>query len=347
MGETQNLADPRLDLPIQENGDIYQEEIEYPHQAKENALDSITSGDIKTAVKYFRKWSDYPVYILLKLQNAYLTFYTLVLSAKRGNSTYTKRIRRKFLKTINRIPEKTYFDYKDRSKIHQTNSLFLTLTYSRQDLTLSEAWIKVSYDLNLFLANIRKQYGKIKVARVFEAHKDGFVHIHLVVTTKHQFNAFWNTSKDPSQSSWRIQEYQDIKQYWTHGFSDIRAVDNLHYSMHYLMKYIIKSTKDDTSLALNWAFNKRQYSISKNYLDLMPSETNSNLNRKFPSNQLTLEGKYLFKCEVLGFYQGILYPNSSNDISETEAISIQRSPTYLSLENLRSIQEWKKEHGSK
>ena len=78
------------------------------------------------------------------------------------------------------LPDIKCFEYKDRSKKHKTNLVYLTMTLERTT-SLVEAWRLISVYFNRFMSAITKKYGNICAIRVWEAYKDGYPHIHVIL----------------------------------------------------------------------------------------------------------------------------------------------------------------------
>ena len=141
---------------------------------------------------------------------------------------------------------------------------------------LSYAWIAVERYYNCFIAAFRKKYGKTFVIRVPESHKSGFPHYHLFIITETEFPVKFYKSKKKRMiidASRNTQNRADISGMWALGFVDFKGVaaDKSKSIKGYIFKDLLKSylrsskkrtAQDDQTLALNWLFNKRSFSIS-------------------------------------------------------------------------------------
>jgi hypothetical protein len=125
---------------------------------------------------------------------------------------------------------------------------------------------------NLFVANLRRKYGKVLTARVYESTEQGFPHIHgILYFPNYQFPTFLKWSQTKKRHIWRIPfpEVEKLRGLW-YSFIDVQGMVNLADGMKYLGKYITKGTdlesgglsgKGLITLANTWAFHKRAYSL--------------------------------------------------------------------------------------
>jgi hypothetical protein len=294
-----------------------------PKDIRNEASYYANEGNIEKTTQLFETWSSYPDYIILKRmqRGSFKNEWVLVKASKRGNDVYQHRIKKRFQNISSDV---VFFDYKNRSINKKTKAIFISLTYAREDLSLPDAWIKSSDDFNTFLTKLRKKYPKCAIIRVNEAHKDGFIHIHVLLHCEHEFNAFSHRGKN-GRHSWRISESDEIKQLWPHGFVDVKAVSDLKNGVKYLTKYMLKSVRDNRTLALNWVFNKRQYSISRNWGDLIYPLHNSNIHHYY---QVDLFGKCIDTWSLTGFCGGFSLDDWSISISLKELRLIKGTSTY-------------------
>jgi len=202
-----------------------------------------------------------------------------VKAAKRGNDVYHRRVKDR-LQVLYDVPDVTFFDYKDTGHVHDTRGFFVTLTYSREGLGVREAWDRVGVDVNRFLAGLRRHYGALGVFRVFEAQKDGFPHVHMLVLLAESSLTAFNYN-----GAWRVDEKDELAEYWPHGFVDVEALASTRGGLHYMVKYLGKLHELDggavvgadtgegsnlaglvshaslTTLACMWVFRKRSFSV--------------------------------------------------------------------------------------
>lgn len=312
-----------------------------PYKPRIRALEAILQGDLNTAQDLYIDWRDYATGMILR-DRLDTQLYKFVKASKRGNDVHRFRTKRRFDRFAQVVKNQVYYDFRDRSKPQTTGAFFVSLTYAR-DLPLAQAWLQASADFNRFISAIRKHYPGARVVKTLEAQRDGYVHIHAIIATNAQFTARAHRDKD-GQIRWRIDNYKEIQDLWKHGFSDIQGVADLSSSLRYISKYITKATKDTKSLTLNWVFNRRQYSISSHWHDLIRQNTNSNQETRFASNQTDLFGEKLHDWELIGFWGGSDRYGWSSTLTHDQYKDLIRDQTYLSLAKIQEIREWKKKH---
>src|SRR5690606_1679963 len=167
------------------------------------------------------------------------------------------------------------------------------------------AWHELGTDLNLFLANVRKQFGKISYVTVFEAFGNGYPHIHLLIVFKESmFKVF------KYHDEYRIQDKHIFEQ-WYHSFVDIKAVRNMKKGIRYIVKYLKKLNGDLKNArpenyykalltqGLQWLFNKRAYAVSGDFLQVLKQEQARLESMLHNSNQQHLsDGTY---ARIIGY----------------------------------------------
>jgi len=316
------------------------------HKAK--AQINYMNPDLKKIEDYFIDFATYDEYIILMKQNRYTyeTEIKAVKASKRGNDVYRNRVMKRFDEIL-KIPDIKCFEYKDRNKKHKTNIVYITTTLERT-VSLVESWEDIGVLFNKFISSLRKKYGKIYAIRVWESHKDGYPHIHVIlIFEEHEFTAIWYRGK--KKTCWRIQEYREIQKHWNYGWSDIRAIDSFHGGVKYLKKHITKTIIDVDkhlktkikesvkkairTLAMLWIFSKRAFSISRGLLDLIKSMHNSNPKQPKHYVQQTLEGETLYTWILLGFFSGKILQNNvvkwSVTLSKREFYKIKNSGAFI------------------
>lgn len=197
-----------------------------------------------------------------------------VKASVRGNDVYSRRVRSRFhaLEVMLRssgLP--LHFPHGISS------CLFFTLTYDNPDI--DSTWRHGSADLNLFRSRLVREFGDcLLLARVFESHRDGRLHIHgLALFLSYRFPYFVHISKKTGKKSYRITEVDSFKRCWVHGFSDVSACSSVRAGLQYISKYMAKAISYDDilgmepsdmekgffTLAFNRAYRKRAFSISR------------------------------------------------------------------------------------
>jgi hypothetical protein len=270
-----------------------------------DAKELVSEGKLDYLLEEYRVYRDDEIRIIIRKENneTFKDTNYAILGSKRGNKVYNFRIRRR-LEPIRNYPDIKFFDSRDRSRRYKTRALFIDYTYSRED-PLPLAWENIGIDLNRQFSRLHSRYGEFSVFRTFEAQRDGYPHIHAILIFKdYEFETFFY------HGNWRIQERDDLV--WSQGFSDILALNSTRNGLRYVSKYMSKSFTDTPSFieeftqALMWAFHKRSYSVSGDFLDLIRTLSNSNT-IKLTQVDLSLNPIPIrIKWRLIGFYRGYL-----------------------------------------
>ncbi|MCK5581884.1 MAG: hypothetical protein KAJ18_11495 [Candidatus Omnitrophica bacterium] len=215
------------------------------------------------------------------------------LAAKRGNKTYMESMNTKIRKLEENMPTVKIFDAntKDR-KSKYTSVINVTMTYAQRKISKFDAWDKVSDDINLYVAKIRKEYGTVRIFRSYESHKSGYPHVNIIMIFEdHHFRTFYQKYKKPKpkqkrKGAWRITEKTIVEDFWEHGYSDVVAVSSIEgvmdspeeytpnsFPLMHAVKYITKDyskyKSDEESktgfmqMSILWAMRKQSFSFSK------------------------------------------------------------------------------------
>lgn len=269
---------------------------------------SLETPNLDSLLTEYEAWVSYPEWLIFQGETLYyhdngdvepIVKYKAAMASKRGNKVYNWRVKKR-LKILDQIKRKPFtLAYFSRStNLKQTHSLFVTLTYSR-DLSLGDAWERVGLDLNRWLSGLKRKFGKFQFIRSFEAQKDGFPHIHiLLIFYGAEFKVFRYKRK------WRINEKSEFE--WEWGFVDVEACDSLKDGISYIAKYIgkihLKGAKDynNLTIAIVWFYKKRSWSVSRAIGDLIKTMHNSN---KISSD---MGDGFVWTWKLLGFWGG--YP---------------------------------------
>jgi len=225
--------------------------------------------------------------------------------SKRGNDVYRQRVYRRF-KGLASLADKTpFFNPKDRNQNKKTRALFVTLTYDTKLCSFSEAWKNIGIEFNRFMSHVRKNFGKVSCCRVFEAFKNGHPHVHCVLLFEEkQFKVFRD-----KKGEFRIKEKGLIASGW-HSHTDVQAMGSLGWGFAYLKKYLLKSIDGENkspktlkTLALGWLFNKRAFSVSGKFRQMLTDLNRTKHNSNQKTQQITLEGEIIqeYCYDVLGF----------------------------------------------
>ena len=230
-------------------------------------------------INAYRTWVRQKLYLVL--QNGDMFYYTL--ASKRGNSKYHDRALSRLSKALKLLEklDKRYFVRKSYSGIF-TSAIFVTITLDRNKfLNRTEAWYSIGRLVDNFVRAMEKRYGKCFVLRGnYEAHDDGFPHVHLImIFEKHVFRCFYQRKK----RVYRIYDKRSIEKLFQHGFIDIEALVKRKKAISYAVKYSVKLLDDNSSekavfsLALSWFFRKHGFTFRRFQLlnDLILDKQNS------------------------------------------------------------------------
>jgi hypothetical protein len=309
-------------------------------------LCSYADPPLEQIVEAFVNWSTYKEYMIFRKEQIYTgeKEHKAVLSAKRGNAVYAWHLKDKFNELID-IPEVKFYNYRDRSKIHKTRALFVTLTLA-PGLRLDQQWEGIGEEYNRWISKLRRRYGRIDCIRVWEAHKSGVPHVHVIlIFESREFSTFFYNG------TWRVQEKHELE--WGGGFTDVEALSSVKGGINYVVKYLAKLHKvgihggiDDTAysaetnlgslvasastltLSLMWAFRRRAFSVSRRLIDLIASMSNSNGIGVNQTVQVDFEGNPVYKWTLIGFWGGDLGPMWSKELSLAEFQDMKRSGTW-------------------
>lgn len=326
---------------------------------------SNTGIDGATLVNFVQKryleWVSQDEYLVLGECDSLQGFqeFVAVKASKRGNDVYSKRIKDR-MDPLMDLPDIRFFDWNDRSSRHRTRAMFVTLTYDPKGITIGRAWDQVGNDYNRWTSALRGRYGACSILRVWESQRNGYPHIHAIVLFQDtEFTAFHHGS-DLGDGAWRIQGKRDMESLWPHGFTDIEALSSTRGGMHYIVKYLGKlhqisdpglkdpggdpglsglvSRASVLTLSLMWAFRKRAFSVSGDWIDLILDLHNSNRDPEYwDLLQVDLCGgapaEGLKRWILLGFWSGRLYkggnrPRWSVSLSRSEYRQLKQSDAW-------------------
>jgi len=236
----------------------------------ENTDKDLTEEDLNSIIKDFNEWNKIKNYAMFLNTETGITHFREL--AKRGNSIYTKRLKAKILQQFDFLKDKQFskdfYLKKSRSGKYYSNVFLITLTTNPEIFynNKKKAWYSESTQMNLFLTNLRKQYGNIEYLSVVESTKKGYPHNHLVVIFQQEQEVF----QQEDTKKWRMKNKKDLEKYWN-SFIDVFACETGQEVIDYVFKDILKGTlrkgvnrtaQDDLTQALQWIFNKKSYSTS-------------------------------------------------------------------------------------
>lgn len=221
--------------------------------------------DVDVIVENYQAWVKREVFLLLqKIRPGKKSLFRRVPAAKRGDPVYVARAKARFKDKTGHIPDYDFFSKRDRG-VQRTNLIFVTMTYANQDMS---NWLSNGKHFQEFANRLRSTYGKIEFLRVWESHWSGQPHSHAVIRLEKSVYC------RRINGEWRVigKEFKRIKGYWTHGISDIVALNGTREVTGYLGKYVTKAWTADEgkhvkTLAMLWYFQKRAFSFSKRFFE--------------------------------------------------------------------------------
>ena len=229
--------------------------------------------NFKELEEYYLDWRNYIEYLVLQRQEDNLkvrgevekeTF--AVKCSKRGNDVYWWRVAKR-LRFLNDLKNSVLFDPHSTDKV--SNVLFVTLTYDVKRSTVRDAWDTIGEDFNNWIRNLRKKFGRISHLRCWEASKQGYPHIHvLMIFHDYEFKVTRINEK------YRILEKEEFEKSY-HSFVDVQALRELRAGVKYVTKYLKKtkeSTAQNLTLAMCWLFRKRSFAVSGDLYELLQEE---------------------------------------------------------------------------
>lgn len=227
---------------------------------------------IDQIVDYWREWKDTREDLWLDSYTAADQYVdtTLVAAAKRGNEWYKARVNRKF-DFLDNLEPVHFFCEEWGQKL--TPMIFVTLTVDTKKYSLDLAWDIVSYELHLFETKLRQEYGPFVKFRVWEAHKSGYPHCHIVYYFLDRKFEVWEhfdkkKGKFNGNRTYRVaNKHRDkIRGFWSMGPNvDIQGVSDTLGALSEVKKYVTKtiwSNKGDLTNAMLCLHRKQSYWIS-------------------------------------------------------------------------------------
>jgi co-chaperonin GroES (HSP10) len=241
-----------------------------------------------------------------------------VKASKRGNDIYVWRSKKRTelldLAFTKYDPERIGRKY-IRSRI-----IWIVLTFKRDDLR--KDWQNIRPYINEFMKKLRnikigidekaknKPFKNAKIiCRTNEAHKDGYIHINLIIDIGQEIlGKRYKTKKNKTKYIIVNELIRSlIKKCWNYGYSDIGVLAKLN-DKNYFTKYITKTIKMNEdpyiidkqilTLSLNWFFRKRSFYINYSY-ELLKSLRLDNNMRSDPKDEGENEVFYIREKIVL------------------------------------------------
>ena len=317
---------------------------------------NVQSFSVGNTVSHYKDWLSNPTFLVWRGHDVVhsKTKFSYSLSPKRGSSMYARRVCRRWDVVSDSVPDLKFFKYGVHGNV-SSSFLELTYTYSRcvvleggkwvpckngtpnsRLVPLPFAWQNVAFHINRSRSYLTKKYGKCSVARVWESHKDGFCHVHALFFFKdYSFKGFSHrNSKGKLEYLVNNHDRDAIAKSWKHGFIKVKLMSGSKSGFRYMKKYLTKSVKADDrdsktvkTLALCWYFNKRAFSLSRDWQlgvhDLISCNSNSNFLD-------VLSDVSPFEYSLLGLNRGNhdLFKAEFGDLSRSDAHSLVLSPNF-------------------
>jgi hypothetical protein len=208
--------------------------------------------------------------------------YAFSKASKRGNDVYRWRVKNRFSDLLTFCKEREGLSLIEGN---ETDGFFtrvfkITLTVDRKLYSIDEFNSTVcSHEVDKFVKRIRNNFDReVKVSRTYEVHRDGYLHVNLILFFPNRmFNVFFyrrfrQRSGKNNYGSWRLKEKKNVSDLWTIGFSDVRAISDVHDLIEYCLKYQIKyfhkkanRELQNRTMSVLSLYNKRSYSIPKSF----------------------------------------------------------------------------------
>lgn len=196
-------------------------------------------------VRTFLEWKEEDIILTFLNENTEERFQ--VLSAKRGNSAYAKKKRKKAWE-INQGLVKLNLDfpvYHAREVVKDTHLLLITLTFDQKLMSKDGAWHLMTSKgeaFNRFSANVSKIFGTKATWKVKEGTGSGYPAPHILIILDRPVRVF------RYKKNWRLQSrsaLERLRRAWPYGFIDVRGVVSGKVGkcgvVSYLTKYLTKS----------------------------------------------------------------------------------------------------------
>ncbi|MCW4038528.1 MAG: protein rep [Candidatus Bathyarchaeota archaeon] len=225
--------------------------------------------DLTGLEEFYLEWRNFDEYIVLQKQTDNLRIKGKVVKetiaikcSKRGNDVYWWRVWKR-LKFLDKLRERTLFNPHANVKIARI--VFVTLTFDIKICSIQDAWETIGENFNKWIRNLRKKYGRISYLRGWEASKQGYPHVHLLM-----FFHDYNFKVIRMKGKYRITEKEGFEKSY-HSFIDVQAVQKLKKGIKYITKYLSKYTAESQklTLALCWLFKKRSFAVSGDFHEIL------------------------------------------------------------------------------
>lgn len=253
----------------------------------------------------YNSWREFDEYILLQhhvfdKRKGMRKNTVAVKCNKRGNDVYFYRLEKK-LSSFWMRKDIDYFEVRGNAKF--CGMLFCTLTYEKGIVSVSDAWEGIGKDFNKWITALRQRFGKISYVRCWESFKNGYPHIHCLLyfheVSFRVIRMYSNAKKrliyrvvnvkpisDGMKERWKDfipetdREVKEMFELCYHSFVDVEGCESFNTGIYYITKYMTKFNISVLTLSLCWLFQKRSYSISRSFYDLITAYMSISNRRK-------------------------------------------------------------------
>lgn len=247
-----------------------------------------------------------------------------------------------------------------RASRTQTRLIYATLTFDHQFFeSPADAWAQVGAQWNRFISALRKRCGtttvvvsktgrlrskrkdcKIHYVRSWEAHRDGWPHVHAVLAFE---DWDWGIFEDANGVK-RVKHVEIIKDAWKAGFADVRALtlETLKSGLDNVLWYVAKSRSDmDYRLVTQWPvkrlrtqsilwyLGKRAWAISRALLSQSDTVPGHDLISASSLTQTTLTGETVPEVFVEWEFVGLVRRADTDLDSDVQYLILKEPPPWL------------------
>jgi len=258
-------------------------------------LTSISPNQVDFLTEIYHRWVDQDEFMLLKGTHRETGEERrwAVKCSKRGNDVFNKRLDEKlgFLSRL-KLKKHDFFsidDFKPHKRV-MAQMLWVTLTFDSKRCSLHDAWRQISQEFNLWITNLRNEYGKIHELKFIQAFPGpgkahGYPHFHAILFFEEaNFTVFphWETNSDGhEQLEFRIHEKEELAtQGKWHSFIDVKALKSIKAAVNYCRKYgqgtydveSAEGAVNEEALlncTMNWYYRKQSYSLSRHFQEAL------------------------------------------------------------------------------
>lgn len=292
--------DPSLLEPTQLNsgGSSTPRRIKYP---KPRISDFSCLTNLDDIVSGYERWVKSPEYLWFKVYDPVKgkTSFQLSKASKRGNDRYAWRMKKTYPDLFTKDPESE--SDKKPPKYIVTDIIYGVLEYNKNLYDTPTSWQNSYSDLNALLHICRKKHIAVGT-RSNEAMQNGRIHQNLLFQFPEKMICERHWSHKRNQYVYYIPDEVRtfFKENWKHGYVDVQGVKDARSGLKYAMKYTLKNNdyrrcigrQGILTLALNTAYRKRSFYISKPFLHRVRRDNSLHI-EYHESRQSTLFGGYV------------------------------------------------------